>query len=135
MRIVLAPIAFAAAALAFPASAAASQSASAQGLADIRAPAGINVIRDIMTQTNLSFTVVGQPGDTVALGIPGSINVVSGAGESLTLNTTTSQLQLASTVLAQDTVSISVGAEFDGQAGDADSGQYNGVIVVLAQYN
>lgn len=110
--------------------------ASASGKTEIRSRAGIAVVQDLMFQSNISFIVIGQPGDAVAVGVPGSVNVTNSSGENLVLDTVSqSQILLAGgTVLAQDTVSISVGAEYEGEA-EAASGDYNGLLVVLAQYN
>lgn len=101
----------------------------------MRAPAGITVIRDVLSQTGISFTVVGKVGDALSVGVPNSVNVVSGSGQSLTLNTT-QQVQFAgATILAEDAVSVSVGAEFSGHGAEEAPAQYEGVMVVLAQYN
>lgn len=136
MRFAPASIVLALAPFGTPAIASISPSAIGVGSAEIRAPAGITVIRDVLSQTNISFTVIGQSGDAVAVGVPNSVNVASSSGEKLTLDTNMSQVQFASaTVLAGDSVSISVGAEFNGQVEDGSNDEYNGVMVVLAQYN
>lgn len=102
---------------------------------EIRSRAGIAVVQDIIFQSSISFMLIGQPGDAVAVGVPGSVNVTNSRGDNLVLDTTSQSLLFAGgTVLAQDTVSISVGAEYDGDA-EASSGDYNGLLVVLAQYN
>lgn len=137
LRFALASIALALAAPAVPASASVSPSAIGNGSAEIRAPAGITVIRDVISQSNISFTVIGRTGDAVTVGVPGSVNVTSSSGQKLTLDTTNmSQVQFASaTILGGDSVSISVGAEFNGQVADETYDEYSGVMVVLAQYN
>lgn len=122
--------------LAAPASASAAPSAKGLGSAEVRSPGGILIIRDVISQSNIRFTVIGQIGDAVTIGIPGSVDVMSSGGQSLTLDTMQSQAQFAGgTVLAQAMISISIGARFNGHVKLPASSDYEGVMVVLAQYN
>lgn len=112
----------------------ASPIATAHANATIQQSAGITVVRDVLTQTNLSVKITGSPGDAVTLAVPGSVNVSAVGGQSLSLTTTT-QLMGAGLVLAEDAISVTIGALVNGEVAGAPPGPYKGVMVVLAQYN
>ncbi len=108
------------------------------GSAQISEPAGLSVIENLMAQTNITVTIVGTPGDAVSLGVPGSVNLTSAGSPDLLLKTSTDPAMVYANgvILSQDTVSVSIGAEVDTQAnGRPNSGRYDGVLVVLGQYN
>ncbi|HWH21924.1 MAG TPA: hypothetical protein VNT25_01345 [Allosphingosinicella sp.] len=110
--------------------------ASTAGTATIEARVGASVLQDVMAQTNITVTIFGRPGDSVSLGVPGSLNVTNGAGQNLRLITTSSELAYASgVILSEDTVSVSIGAMADRQTPEGIQGSFGGVRVVLAQYN
>lgn len=135
MRIVLASIIGCLSVLGPTAPALAAQ-ASAFGRTQIVVPAGITVTNQVISQSLSTISIVGSPGDAVALAVPASLPVSNAAGQTLSLNTIQSQTLFTSgSVLAEDAVSVSVGAVFDGQLGDNSKDAYEGVLVVLAQYN
>lgn len=102
----------------------------------IREPAGVSVIKDVIAQANIRVTIIGKIGDAVGVAVPGSVTATNVTGQSIQLTTSTSQLLYASgVILTEDTVSVDIGAAADGDASDAAPGNYDGVIVVIAQYN
>jgi predicted small secreted protein len=108
---------------------------STRGAVTIEQPASASVIQDVITQANITVTVVGTPASGVSVGVPAAVNTVSAAGQNIQLTTTTALAFSSGLVLSQDAVSVSIGAIADPQAVTAAPGTYDGVIVVIAQYN
>lgn len=107
-----------------------------RGSVSIEQRAGVSVLQDIVTQTNITVTVIGTPGDAVGVAVPGSVNMTSVAGESLQLVTSSPQLMYASgVILTQDTVSVNIAAIIGPEAIQPEPGRYDGVLRVIAQYN
>lgn len=98
--------------------------------------AGVSVLQDVVTQTNITVTVIGTAGDAVGVAVPGSVNMTSVAGESLQLVTSSPQLMYASgVILTQDTVSVNIAAIIGPEVIEPQPGRYDGVLRVIAQYN
>jgi hypothetical protein len=131
MRAQLAIFGILAAAVSFEAAAA--QSAKGAAGTQISEQAGITVVQDVLTNVNASVLVIGTPGDTVSMAVPASVSLSSPSGQSMNLGTAT-ELSSGNLLLSGDSVSVSIGALGDGQSG-ATPGSYDGVMVVLAQYN
>jgi hypothetical protein len=107
---------------------------STQGSVRIEQRAGASVLQDVIIQSNIMLTVIGRPGDTVSVGVPGSVNVTSQDGRNMQLATTSDLVYSSGAILSEDTLSVSIGAVARPQAG-SQPGVYDGLMVVLAQYN
>lgn len=99
----------------------------------IAEPAGISIVQDVLANVNASLVVFGTAGDAVSLAVPKDVSISNSGGESLTL-ATSSMLSSSSLILAQDSISVSIGALPKAQPGGT-AGTYGGIMVVLAQYN
>ncbi|WP_411287594.1 DUF4402 domain-containing protein [Phenylobacterium sp.] len=94
---------------------------------------------------NAALTIYGQSGDTVSMQVPASFKVVrTGGTEALTLTTNTNVEHgiadqgnvLGGTVAGSDTMSVNVGAALAlASAGPLVAGPYQGVLVLVVQYN
>lgn len=105
-----------------------------QGSVMIEQRAGASVLQDVIIQSNIMLTVIGQPGDTVSVGVPSSVSVTNSDGLNMQLATTSDLVFSSGAILSQDTLSVSIGAVARPQVG-AQPGVYDGLMVVLAQYN
>lgn len=107
----------------------------AQGRASVRVaePAGIAIVQDVLANFNASLVVFGSVGDAVSMAVPANVSISGPGGESLVL-ATSSALSTSSLILAQDSISVSIGALPKAQP-DGTAGTYGGIMVVLAQYN
>jgi hypothetical protein len=94
---------------------------------------------------NAALTIRGQAGDTVSTSVPESFQVVrTGGTEALTVTTNTNAAfgvsgdagMLAGTVMNGNTMSVNVGGAISlASAGPLVPGPYEGLLVVLVQYN
>jgi hypothetical protein len=94
---------------------------------------------------NAALTIHGQAGDTVSTAVPESFQVVRAGGtEALTVTTNTNAAfgvsgdagMLAGTVMNGNTMSVNVGGAISlASAGPLVPGPYEGLLVVLVQYN
>jgi hypothetical protein len=94
---------------------------------------------------NAALTIRGQAGDTVSTSVPESFQVVrTGGTETLTVTTNTNAAfgvsgdagMLAGTVMNGNTMSVNVGGAISlASAGPLVPGPYEGLLVVLVQYN
>lgn len=119
--------------LSLPAAAAAQATASSSVRIEERA--GVTIVRDVMTQTGASLTLIGTKGDNVSVGLPGSIAVSNSVGQSLELITSVAFAYGNGLILGNDAVSVDIGATADPQSRAGANGVYGGVMVVVAQYN
>lgn len=107
-------------------------SASAQvrtrATARIEQPAGVSVVTDVISQARITVRPAAPPPP----GAPGSISSVG--AETLQLSAPSTELVYASgMILSQEAVSVSVDAI--GGTQNSASNSYEGVLVVVAQYN
>lgn len=94
---------------------------------------------------NARLTIRGQPGDVVSTTVPESFTVVrSGGEESLTVKTNTSaeyqigsgDVVLGGAILNGNTMSVDIGGSVNlASAQNLVPGPYEGVLVVVVQYN
>jgi hypothetical protein len=94
---------------------------------------------------NAALTIHGQAGDTVSTSVPESFQVIrTGGTEALTVTTNTNAAfgvsgdtgMLAGTVMNGNTMSVNVGGSISlASAGPLVPGPYEGLLVVLVQYN
>ncbi len=93
---------------------------------------------------NAALTISGQAGDTVSTAVPESFQVTrTGGTEALTVRTNTnaefgatSDGALAGTVMNGNTMSVNVGGSISlASAGALVPGPYEGLLVVVVQYN
>jgi hypothetical protein len=94
---------------------------------------------------NAALTIHGQAGDTVSTAVPESFQVVRAGGtEALTVTTNTNAAfdisgdagMLAGTLMNGNTMSVNVGGAISlASAGPLVPGPYEGLLVVLVQYN
>lgn len=95
--------------------------------------------------SNATLTIHGQTGDAVSMAVPESFTVVrTGGTEALTVKTNTNGeyglssdgVVLGGTVMGGDTMSVNVGGSISlaSNAG-AEPGAYEGLLVVVVQYN
>ncbi|MEO8115275.1 MAG: DUF4402 domain-containing protein [Phenylobacterium sp.] len=94
---------------------------------------------------NAALTIYGQSGDTVSTAVPASFQVVrTGGTEALTVNTTSNAsvglsqngVVLGGTSMSGDTLSVNIGGAISlASAGELVPGPYEGLLVVVVQYN
>ena len=94
---------------------------------------------------NAALTIYGQSGDTVSMQVPASFKVVrTGGTDALTVTTNTNVERgisdqgnvLGGTLVGSDTMSVNVGAALAlASAGPLVAGPYQGVLVLVVQYN
>lgn len=84
---------------------------------------------------NATLTIHGQSGDAVSMAVPETFRVVRDGGtEALTVKTNTSADGGA--LMNGDTMSVNVGGNVNLASGDGlVPGPYNGLLVVVVQYN
>lgn len=84
---------------------------------------------------NATLTIHGQSGDAVSMAVPETFRVVRDGGtEALTVKTSTSAA--SGDLMNGDTMSVNVGGNVNLASGDGlVPGPYNGLLVVVVQYN
>lgn len=97
------------------------------------------------TTGNATLTIHGQAGDTVSTAVPDSFQVVrSGGTDTLTVKTNTNVQStlsdngviLGGTVMSRDTLSVDIGGSIAlASNGPVTPGPYEGLLVVVVQYN
>jgi hypothetical protein len=94
---------------------------------------------------NATLTIYGQAGDAVSMAVPESFTVLrTGGTESLTVKTNTNMeyglsgdgVVLGGTVMGGNTMSVNVGGSIPlASTSQASPGAYEGLLVVVVQYN
>ena len=94
---------------------------------------------------NATLTIHGQAGDAVSMAVPESFTVVrTGGTDALTVKTNTNMeygldgdgVVLGGTVMGGNTMSVNVGGSISlGSNGSVSPGAYEGLLVVVVQYN
>ena len=109
-----------------------SSSAQATSGTTILAPANLVVVSDLLLQTGMRITLTGS-GDTVSFAVPGTLNLLSGVNQALLplKVMVASSIVDGGTLLTEDTVNVQVDGGLQGNT----PGRYEGVMLVLAQYN
>jgi hypothetical protein len=84
---------------------------------------------------NATLTIHGQSGDTVSMAVPETFRVVrNGGSEALTVKTNT--IADGGDLLNGDTMNVNVGGNVNLASSDGlVPGPYNGLLVVVVQYN
>ena len=95
--------------------------------------------------SNATLTIYGQSGQAVSMGVPATFQVTrTGGTEALTVTTNTNSqygvagngVILGGSVMNADTMSVNVGGSINvASAGDLTPGPYEGLLVVVVQYN
>lgn len=105
----------------------------------ITEPAGIMVVQEMLLETGVTMSVQGSAGDTVSVGVPTSVEVVrtgsTDSAETLVVTTNDTGTMLAGGTFVSDMVNVSIAGVVGGDLASATPGSYEGVMVVLAQYN
>ena len=107
----------------------------------ITEPAGIMVVQEMLLETGVTMSVQGSVGDTVSVGVPTTVEVVradsagSDSAETLVVTTNDTGAMLAGGTFVSDMVNVSIAGVIGGDLASATPGSYEGVMVVLAQYN
>lgn len=106
---------------------------------------GARASTSVRSPGNAQLTIRGQPGDVVSTTVPESFTVVrSGGEESLTVKTNTSaeyqigsgDVVLGGAILNGNTMSVDIGGSLNlASAQNLVPGPYEGVLVVVVQYN
>jgi hypothetical protein len=93
---------------------------------------------------NATLTIRGQAGDAVSMAVPESFQVVrSGGTETLTVNTNTNAayglsgdgVVLGGAGMGPSSMSVNVGGSIQLASAGATPGDYEGLLVVVVQYN
>lgn len=94
---------------------------------------------------NAALTISGQSGDTVSMAVPATFQVIrTGGTEALTVQTNTNAqydlagngVVLGGSAMNADTMSVNIGGSVNlASAGDLVPGPYEGLLVVVVQYN
>ena len=106
----------------------------------ITEPAGIMVVQEMLLETGVTMSVQGTAGDTVSVGVPTTVEVVrtgdtTDSAETLVVTTNDTGTMLAGGSFVSDMVNVSIAGVVGGDLASATPGSYEGVMVVLAQYN
>ena len=105
----------------------------------ITEPAGIMVVQEMLLETGVTMSVQGSVGDTVSVGVPTTVQVVraddTDSAETLVVTTNDTGSMLAGGTFVSDMVNVSIAGVVGGDLASATPGSYEGVMVVLAQYN
>lgn len=105
----------------------------------ITEPAGIMVVQEMLLETGVTMSVQGSVGDTVSVGVPTTVQVVRTdspeTAETLVVTTNDTGSMLAGGTFVSDMVNVSIAGVVGGDLASATPGSYEGVMVVLAQYN
>ena len=97
------------------------------------------VVQEMLLETGVTMSVQGSVGDTVSVGVPTTVQVVRTdspeTAETLVVTTNDTGSMLAGGTFVSDMVNVSIAGVVGGDLASATPGSYEGVMVVLAQYN
>jgi hypothetical protein len=107
---------------------------------DIAVTPSVTVAPSVDSTSNSQITVLGQGGDAVSLAVPDAINMARTDGQQTLTVVTNSDgsyaVPLMQGVLSSDGVlSVNVGGTLQTASQQLQPGEYRGVLVVVAQYN